>query len=793
MRNFLNSRHTNYNEIGDKVDSFCEDCEKKWFPFSFLWWDDNKKNIAGIKRKDNGILVIDKILSLINSILSSIKDIYNRIDVLEPPIIAEDTVELKNTYLEVGVTDEDFQEDLNIALYEKYIYLDENKIEKPLTESETDNVKIVALNEQGESVYVSSNNLGKVKSVNGKTGDVILKTSDLENDSDFTTNSKLNKEIQDRISADNLKLDKPTIVGNTSEYPDVVVVDSIGNSAKVRASEFGKVKTVNGKIGDVVLKTSDLQNDSDYTTNATLTAHTSNKSNPHNVTKSQIGLGNVDNTSDLNKPISTATQTELNKKINKPTTNNTNQFVILGDGSTAPKNDFGKVDKVMGVSPDANKNVDISGVAMNWTNESHTWSAIPNKSGEDTYNKVMVLNADGQAGTKDAGDLGKNFSNTDLEITENRKHTGTASLELAMPMIYSNASQRFPGLVDKSADATYNALLGMDNQGNVGKLTALGNVLESGLQTISSAQALRIGQLLNGGQGSAGAISVNLISPPIVQNRFDSVEYVLLRGANLLLNSTDMSISICDENKNVIQQIPNNQIINNSSTELIFYYNFYQFVVGTYYIKITSGVKVYYTTLDLRVVQEVENINLNGITWETNVKEGVTPNPSNILNGPTFSITSPKGATNYIIESYKTSELFKEGEDFYIEAEIDWLSRQTAGQPEYDQSNIGIGYSNIPNDILNNMLIGCKWSITTSSSFYIVKVPNGTIVVSNVATTTQNMVIIKTGNLLRVIIGRFTYSTIISNNSGYSFLLQNVGRPVDCKIQGSIIKAFKFN
>lgn len=46
-----------------------------------------------------------------------------------------------------------------------------------------------------------------------------------------------------------------------------------------------------------------------------LTSHTSNTSNPHNVTKSQVGLGNVDNTSDLSKPISTATQTALDNKV----------------------------------------------------------------------------------------------------------------------------------------------------------------------------------------------------------------------------------------------------------------------------------------------------------------------------------------------------------------------------------------------------------------------------------------------------------------------------------------------
>lgn len=44
--------------------------------------------------------------------------------------------------------------------------------------------------------------------------------------------------------------------------------------------------------------------------------HIADKTNPHEVTKAQIGLSNVDNTSDLNKPISTATQTALNGKQN---------------------------------------------------------------------------------------------------------------------------------------------------------------------------------------------------------------------------------------------------------------------------------------------------------------------------------------------------------------------------------------------------------------------------------------------------------------------------------------------
>lgn len=47
-----------------------------------------------------------------------------------------------------------------------------------------------------------------------------------------------------------------------------------------------------------------------------ITDHLANVSNPHSVTKAQVGLGNVDDTSDANKPVSTAQQSALNLKAN---------------------------------------------------------------------------------------------------------------------------------------------------------------------------------------------------------------------------------------------------------------------------------------------------------------------------------------------------------------------------------------------------------------------------------------------------------------------------------------------
>jgi microcystin-dependent protein len=45
---------------------------------------------------------------------------------------------------------------------------------------------------------------------------------------------------------------------------------------------------------------------STFATNAALTAHIGDTANPHSVTKTQVGLGNADDTSDANKPVSTA-------------------------------------------------------------------------------------------------------------------------------------------------------------------------------------------------------------------------------------------------------------------------------------------------------------------------------------------------------------------------------------------------------------------------------------------------------------------------------------------------------
>lgn len=65
--------------------------------------------------------------------------------------------------------------------------------------------------------------------------------------------------------------------------------------------------------------------------------------NPHGTTKSDVGLGNVDNTSDLDKPISTATQNALDSKLDKVETVTTEKqfYVKNADGTQAMVNESG--------------------------------------------------------------------------------------------------------------------------------------------------------------------------------------------------------------------------------------------------------------------------------------------------------------------------------------------------------------------------------------------------------------------------------------------------------------------
>ena len=71
----------------------------------------------------------------------------------------------------------------------------------------------------------------------------------------------------------------------------------------------------NNDVIDTELHNLDLKNESQdalLATKESLNRHTDDRENPHSVSKAQIGLGNADNTADLDKPVSTAQRAAIN-------------------------------------------------------------------------------------------------------------------------------------------------------------------------------------------------------------------------------------------------------------------------------------------------------------------------------------------------------------------------------------------------------------------------------------------------------------------------------------------------
>lgn len=97
---------------------------------------------------------------------------------------------------------------------------------------------------------------------------------------------------------------------HTADLQNYILTSEKANANGV-ASLDGSATIPDSQIPSSIARDSEL---SSLATSADLNSHTGNTSNPHSVTQSQVGLANVDNTADANKPVSTAQQTALDLK-----------------------------------------------------------------------------------------------------------------------------------------------------------------------------------------------------------------------------------------------------------------------------------------------------------------------------------------------------------------------------------------------------------------------------------------------------------------------------------------------
>lgn len=137
-------------------------------------------------------------------------------------------------------------------------------------------------------------------------------------------------ESQDELLATKESLNSEITRATSKENDIIEVLESEierANSAENSNSANISEETTRALLAEETIRTS-------------LQEHISDKTNPHNVTKEQLAIGNVDNTSDIDKPVSTAQQNALDTALSTHNTSDSshNDMRLLISGLTTRLN-----------------------------------------------------------------------------------------------------------------------------------------------------------------------------------------------------------------------------------------------------------------------------------------------------------------------------------------------------------------------------------------------------------------------------------------------------------------------
>lgn len=181
---------------------------------------------------------------------------------------------------------------------------------------------------------------GAVDSVNGQSGAVVLTATDVGADiAGAATSAEINaKNYTDtQVSAINVPDDISDLTDTTGIIPTTTSdLTNDSNFATTNQLFSGNYSDLTNKP-NIPTNNNQLTNGAGYITGYTETDPTvpawAKSPTKPSYTKADIGLGNVDNTSDLNKPVSTATQTTLNTKTDGIASSVDSRLAVF-DGTT---------------------------------------------------------------------------------------------------------------------------------------------------------------------------------------------------------------------------------------------------------------------------------------------------------------------------------------------------------------------------------------------------------------------------------------------------------------------------
>jgi len=342
---------------------------------------------------------------------------------------------------------------------------------------------------------------GGVTSVNEETGDVVLTGDDIElsDGSNITVRGAIE---YNATTANNINGALFAHVGDSSNPHGVtaaqVGLDQVDNTADADKEVSTATQSA---IDDVSLVASDNttligtqgleinENTAAIGTNTTnLDSHVGDTNNPHQVTAEQVGLENVDNTSDADKEVSTATQgaiDSINGEVSNNTTNITDNNNNIQTNNTNIANHVGDSNNPHGVTSSqlGLENVDnTSDLEKPISND--TQGAINDVSLLASDNAASIVTQE-QAILDNNENIGTNTTNLDSHVTDIANPHGVTSSQLGLENVDNTADADKPvsndtqsAIDDVSLTASDNAnLIGtqgqaiLDNNANIGTNT----------------------------------------------------------------------------------------------------------------------------------------------------------------------------------------------------------------------------------------------------------------------------------------------------------------------------------
>lgn len=419
-----------------------------------------------------------------------------------------------------------------------------------------------------------------------------------------------------------------------------------------------------------------------------------------------------------------------------------------------------------------------------------------------TWKWVPILNDNNETVKMLAGDLGKNVANSALTSVAGAGLTLGANWALNASGFYYSIT----GLNDVSNDSTFNLIVTQNVAGRVAKsngkqpFMALPNILNEAEKTAWKTA-------MNGGWTTA-SMSVNAITPLVVDSTKNDDTYITLRGANLNFNPNSFSITILNSTATtVLYTIPSNQVILNSSGQFItFYFKFYNQPSGQVVIRLWNGVAYYDVPIKLTLSNNISYINLESVTWTKIGKDGHL-SPNSFAAGGLLVYEHPPQIPNAedqaILFAAKSEKIFNKQANWYLRGSI------TRTWP------VGISWDNSQSNPFTFLGINNSAAVLTFAQDLIsgVKISNESYAyqsfrtfdnqVEGIASSSAmvNFSISKSNNLVQVVVGNKSYTlTLDVDDKDFSFAFfapnRNVKLPVDAtnkdRTEVNLLSAFYF-